>query len=108
MEATCSSETSVELQCTTWYYIPEDIILYLNVYFNKSDNLYLLFTELLNLFKSKVASPLSLEPVSVAVRFTYVLSDCTGNNNWTQEPPKGELGKLHFGTTSDPVRQVLH
>jgi hypothetical protein len=28
MEETCSSETSVDFQRTTWYYIPEDIILH--------------------------------------------------------------------------------
>jgi Rab3 GTPase-activating protein catalytic subunit len=76
------------------------------------------FAGLLNLFKSKVASPLPLEPVSVAVRFTYVLRDWTSNNTWTQEPPDfdflqgetlgvAELGKLPFGATFDPVRQVL-
>jgi Rab3 GTPase-activating protein catalytic subunit len=72
---------------------------------------------LLNLFKSKVASPLPHEPVSVAVRFTYVLVDSAGNNTWTQEPPDfdflqgeslgvAEFGKLPFGSILDPVRQV--
>nr|CAD7196420.1 unnamed protein product [Timema douglasi] len=47
-------------------------------------------TGLLNLFKSKIASPLSLEPVTVSVRFTYVLRDWT-SSTWTQEPPDFEL-----------------
>ncbi|XP_023712978.1 rab3 GTPase-activating protein catalytic subunit isoform X2 [Cryptotermes secundus] len=74
-------------------------------------------TGLLNLFKSKVPSPLSLEPVSVAVRFTYVLRDWTSNNTWTQEPPDfdilqgeslgvAELGKLPFGATFDPISEL--
>ncbi|KAJ4436008.1 hypothetical protein ANN_18632 [Periplaneta americana] len=74
-------------------------------------------TGLLDLFKSKVTSALPLEPVSVAVRFTYVLLDWTSNNTWTQEPPDfdflqgeslgvAELGKLPFGATFDPVRKI--
>lgn len=74
-------------------------------------------TGLLNLFKSKVASPLPLDPVSVAVRFTYVLKDRTSNNTGTQEPSNfdflqgesldvAELGKLPFGATSDPVSEL--
>lgn len=65
-----------------------------------------------------MASSVPLEPVSIAVRFTYVLVDSTSNNTWTQEPPDfdflqgeslgvPELGKLPFGATLDPVRQVL-
>ncbi|PNF28242.1 hypothetical protein B7P43_G07221, partial [Cryptotermes secundus] len=61
--------------------------------------------------------PLSLEPVSVAVRFTYVLRDWTSNNTWTQEPPDfdilqgeslgvAELGKLPFGATFDPISEL--
>ncbi|CAG2058808.1 unnamed protein product, partial [Timema podura] len=71
---------------------------------------------LLNLFKSKIASPLSLEPVTVSVRFTYVLRDWT-SSTWTQEPPDFdflhgetlgvvELGKLPFGATFDPVSEL--
>ncbi|XP_069677662.1 rab3 GTPase-activating protein catalytic subunit [Periplaneta americana] len=74
-------------------------------------------TGLLDLFKSKVTSALPLEPVSVAVRFTYVLLDWTSNNTWTQEPPDfdflqgeslgvAELGKLPFGATFDPVSEL--
>nr|CAD7443748.1 unnamed protein product [Timema bartmani] len=73
-------------------------------------------TGLLNLFKSKIASPLSLEPVTVSVRFTYVLRDWT-SSTWTQEPPDFdflhgetlgvvELGKLPFGATFDPVSEL--
>lgn len=65
-----------------------------------------------------MASPVPLEPICIAVRFTYVLVDYTSNNTWTQEPPDfdflqgeslgvPELGKLPFGATLDPVRQVL-
>ncbi|XP_021920083.1 rab3 GTPase-activating protein catalytic subunit isoform X2 [Zootermopsis nevadensis] len=74
-------------------------------------------TGLLNLFKSKVASPVPLEPICIAVRFTYVLVDYTSNNTWTQEPPDfdflqgeslgvPELGKLPFGATLDPVSEL--
>jgi hypothetical protein len=59
-----------------------------------------------------------LEPISLAVRFTYILTDWTNNNSWTQEPPDfdfmqgeslgvDELGELPFGASCDPVRQVI-
>ncbi|KAJ9596359.1 hypothetical protein L9F63_012634 [Diploptera punctata] len=74
-------------------------------------------TGLLNLFKTKIASPVPLDTVSVAVRFTYILRDWTSNNTWTQEPPDfdflqgetlgvAELGKLPFGATFDPISEL--
>lgn len=74
-------------------------------------------TGLLSLFKCKVASSVPLEPISVAVRFTYILTDWPSNNIWTQEPPDfdfmqgqslgvDELGKLPFGATRDPVSEL--
>jgi hypothetical protein len=38
MEATCSSETSVDFQRTTWRYIPEDGTLYLEYEVDYVDN----------------------------------------------------------------------
>ena len=95
------------------------------IYFENKFMLYILYSNtvllcsliagLLNLFKSKISSPVSLETVSVAVRFTYILTDWTSNNVWTQEPPDfdflqgetlgvPELGKLPFGAIIDPIR----
>jgi hypothetical protein len=76
------------------------------------------FSGLISLFKCKLASSLPLEPISAAVRFTYILTDWTSNNVWTQEPPDfdfmqgqslgvDELGQLPFGAACDPVRQVI-
>jgi Rab3 GTPase-activating protein catalytic subunit len=91
----------------------------IQVYFHESGIvIFYYFAGLLSLFKCKIASSLPLEPISVAVRFTYILTDWPSNNIWTQEPPDfdfmqgqslgvAELGKLPFGATRDPVRQVI-
>ncbi|XP_019614201.1 PREDICTED: rab3 GTPase-activating protein catalytic subunit-like [Branchiostoma belcheri] len=72
---------------------------------------------LLDVFKSKIACPLpALPPVTVSVRFTYILSDWT-QSAWTQEPPDfdipyggnvggAEFGKLPFGALEDPVSEL--
>ncbi|XP_046989367.1 rab3 GTPase-activating protein catalytic subunit [Schistocerca americana] len=73
-------------------------------------------TGLLNVFKSKITSAMSTEPVTISVQFTYILTDWT-SNKWTQEPPDfdflngqtlgvKELGKLPFGATFDPVSEL--
>ncbi|XP_063237642.1 rab3 GTPase-activating protein catalytic subunit isoform X2 [Bacillus rossius redtenbacheri] len=76
-------------------------------------------TGLVEVFKSKLMSAVPLEPVTVSVRFTYVLRDWT-SSTWSQEPPdfdflQGEmlgvleLGKLPFGATFDPISELsLH
>ncbi|XP_067007890.2 rab3 GTPase-activating protein catalytic subunit [Anabrus simplex] len=71
---------------------------------------------LLDVFKSKVASRLLLDPVIVSVQFTYVLRDWR-SSTWTQQPPdfdflQGEtygvtdMGKLPFGATCEPVSEL--
>ncbi|XP_017758239.1 PREDICTED: rab3 GTPase-activating protein catalytic subunit isoform X2 [Eufriesea mexicana] len=75
-------------------------------------------TGLLALFKQKVGEGcgVQLDPVSVSVRFSYLLKDWT-NSTWTQEPPDfdfmqgetlgvAELGKLPFGATYDPIAEL--
>lgn len=70
---------------------------------------------LLALFKQKIGGDYvrQMDPVMVAIRFTYLLKDWT-THTWTQEPPDfdlmqgetvgvAELGKLPFGATFDPV-----
>ncbi|XP_064646210.1 rab3 GTPase-activating protein catalytic subunit-like [Lineus longissimus] len=71
---------------------------------------------LLDLFKTKLACPISpLPPVSVSVRFTYVLNDWT-TFAWTQVPPDfdmswgqvgfSDFGEMPFGATEDPVSEL--
>ncbi|GLH13808.1 Rab3 GTPase-activating protein catalytic subunit [Gryllus bimaculatus] len=71
---------------------------------------------LLDVFKTKIASPLSLEQILLSVQFTYILRDWT-SYKWTQQPPDfeflqgetigvTELGRLPFGATSDPVSEL--
>ncbi|XP_074642793.1 rab3 GTPase-activating protein catalytic subunit-like isoform X2 [Tubulanus polymorphus] len=72
---------------------------------------------LLDLFKSKLACPISpMPPVSVSVRFTYVLNDWT-NSSWTQAPPDldstcgsivgcDSFSDLPFGAMEDPVSEL--
>nr|XP_006816405.1 PREDICTED: rab3 GTPase-activating protein catalytic subunit-like [Saccoglossus kowalevskii] len=72
---------------------------------------------LLGVFKSKISTPVSSPPpVSVAVRFTYILQDWT-NYSWPQLPPDFDapsgsevgnsgFGKLPFGAVEDPVSEL--
>uniref|UniRef100_T1JPI2 Uncharacterized protein n=1 Tax=Strigamia maritima TaxID=126957 RepID=T1JPI2_STRMM len=69
---------------------------------------------LLDIFKAKLASPRLNAPVSVSVRFTFVLHDWT-ELVWPQQPPDfdlllgeigiHELGQLPFGACEDPVSE---
>ena len=72
---------------------------------------------LLDVFKSKLACPVSLPaPVTVAVRFTYMLQDWL-HYSWSQQPPDfdslsggevgvTEYGDLPFGACEDPVSEL--
>ncbi|XP_064598105.1 rab3 GTPase-activating protein catalytic subunit-like [Liolophura sinensis] len=72
---------------------------------------------LLDVFKGKLGmSTVSLPPVSVSVRFTYVLQDWV-NSPWPQGPPDlssvggdevgfTEIGTLPFGACEDPVSEL--
>ncbi|KYM94324.1 PREDICTED: rab3 GTPase-activating protein catalytic subunit isoform X1 [Cyphomyrmex costatus] len=75
-------------------------------------------TGLLTLFKQKIGEGcgVKIDSVMVSVRFSYLLKDWT-NSTWTQEPPDfdfmqgetlgvAELGKLPFGATFDPIREL--
>ncbi|XP_018317561.1 rab3 GTPase-activating protein catalytic subunit [Mycetomoellerius zeteki] len=75
-------------------------------------------TGLLTLFKQKIGEGcgVKIDSVMVSTRFSYLLKDWT-NSTWTQEPPDfdfmqgetlgvAELGKLPFGATFDPVREL--
>lgn len=74
-------------------------------------------TGLLTLFKSKIGPGTLTKPVGVSVRLTYVLKDWT-SSTWSQEPPDfdflggevlgvSELGKLPFGSTFDPIKELF-
>ncbi|ELV10217.1 Rab3 GTPase-activating protein catalytic subunit [Tupaia chinensis] len=85
------------------------------VHLRKVPNQYTHLSGLLDIFKSKIGCPLTpLPPVSIAIRFTYVLQDWQ-QYFWPQQPPDidalvgGEVGglefgKLPFGACEDPIR----
>ncbi|XP_018417310.1 PREDICTED: rab3 GTPase-activating protein catalytic subunit isoform X2 [Nanorana parkeri] len=87
------------------------------VHLRKVPNQYTHLSGLLDIFKSKIACPLtSLPPVSIAIRFTYILQDWQGYF-WPQQPPDidavigGEVGglefgKLPFGACEDPISEL--
>lgn len=72
---------------------------------------------LLEIFKDKLACPIQpMPPVTLTVRFTYVLNEWT-DYSWPQEPPDlsscleckvgvNDLGTLPFGACQDPVREL--
>ncbi|XP_068752396.1 rab3 GTPase-activating protein catalytic subunit-like isoform X2 [Montipora capricornis] len=72
---------------------------------------------LLEIFKEKLACPISpVPPVTLTVRFTYVLDEWT-DYSWPQEPPDPSscleckvgvtnLGTLPFGACQDPLREL--
>ncbi|PFX20709.1 Rab3 GTPase-activating protein catalytic subunit [Stylophora pistillata] len=72
---------------------------------------------LLEIFKDKLACPISpMPPVTLTVRFTYVLDEWT-DYSWPQEPPDlsscleckvgvNDLGTLPFGACQDPIREL--
>lgn len=69
---------------------------------------------LLDLFKTKIMSPISLDPIVVSVRLTYTLSDF-GKSTWRQEVFDSESEDfssitccmLPFGVTIDPINSIL-
>nr|XP_045004574.1 rab3 GTPase-activating protein catalytic subunit isoform X2 [Jaculus jaculus] len=87
------------------------------VHLRKVPNQYTHLSGLLDIFKSKIGCPLTpLPPVSIAVRFTYVLQDWQ-QCFWPQQPPDidalvgGEVGglefgKLPFGACEDPISEL--
>ncbi|XP_075465641.1 rab3 GTPase-activating protein catalytic subunit isoform X2 [Ascaphus truei] len=87
------------------------------VHLRKVPNQYTHLSGLLDIFKSKIGCPLtSLPPVSIAIRFTYILQDWQ-QYFWPQQPPDidalvgGEVGglefgKLPFGACEDPISEL--
>uniref|UniRef100_H0X8T5 Rab3 GTPase-activating protein catalytic subunit n=1 Tax=Otolemur garnettii TaxID=30611 RepID=H0X8T5_OTOGA len=87
------------------------------VHLRKVPNQYTHLSGLLDVFKSKIGCPLTpLPPVSIAIRFTYVLQDWQ-QYFWPQQPPDidalvgGEVGglefgKLPFGACEDPISEL--
>ncbi|XP_067891175.1 rab3 GTPase-activating protein catalytic subunit isoform X2 [Heterodontus francisci] len=87
------------------------------VHLRKVPNQYNHLSGLLDIFKSKIGCPLTpLPPVSVAIRFTYILQDWQ-QYSWPQQPPDFdalvggevgglEFGKLPFGACEDPISEL--
>ncbi|XP_048390389.1 rab3 GTPase-activating protein catalytic subunit isoform X1 [Stegostoma tigrinum] len=87
------------------------------VHLRKVPNQYHHLSGLLDIFKSKIGCPLTpLPPISVAIRFTYVLQDWQ-QYSWPQQPPDFdalvggevgglEFGKLPFGACEDPISEL--
>ncbi|KAM7104173.1 rab3 GTPase-activating protein catalytic subunit isoform 2-T2 [Molossus nigricans] len=87
------------------------------VHLRKVPNQYTHLSGLLDIFKSKIGCPLTpLPPVSIAIRFTYILQDWQ-QYFWPQQPPDidalvgGEVGglefgKLPFGACEDPISDL--
>ncbi|XP_029331730.1 rab3 GTPase-activating protein catalytic subunit isoform X1 [Mus caroli] len=87
------------------------------VHLRKVPSQYTHLSGLLDIFKSKIGCPLTpLPPVSIAIRFTYVLQDWQ-QYFWPQQPPDidalvgGEVGglefgKLPFGACEDPISEL--
>ncbi|KAM5153307.1 rab3 GTPase-activating protein catalytic subunit [Mantella aurantiaca] len=87
------------------------------VHLKKVQNQYTHLSGLLDIFKSKIGCPLTaLPPVSIAIRFTYILQDWL-QYFWPQQPPDidaiigGEVGglefgKLPFGACEDPISEL--
>uniref|UniRef100_A0A8C5R4K0 Rab3 GTPase-activating protein catalytic subunit n=1 Tax=Leptobrachium leishanense TaxID=445787 RepID=A0A8C5R4K0_9ANUR len=87
------------------------------VHLRKVPNQYMHLSGLLDIFKSKIGSPLTSMPsVNIAIRFTYILQDWQ-QYFWPQQPPDidalvgGEVGglefgKLPFGACEDPISEL--
>ena len=87
------------------------------VHLKKTPTQYNHLAGLLDVFKSKLGCVyISMPPVSVSVRFTYILQDW-GSSYWAQEMPdisgvmEGEIGcssfgELPFGVCEDPVSDL--
>ncbi|KAG7253213.1 hypothetical protein CRUP_028420, partial [Coryphaenoides rupestris] len=87
------------------------------VHLRKVPSQYNHLSGLLNIFKSKIGCPLTpLPPITIAIRFTYVLQDWQ-QYSWPQQPPDFdavlggevggvEFGKLPFGACEDPISEL--
>ncbi|KAJ3592039.1 hypothetical protein NHX12_007169 [Muraenolepis orangiensis] len=87
------------------------------VHLRKVPSQYNHLSGLLDIFKSKIACPLTpLPPITIAIRFTYVLQDWQ-QYSWPQQPPDFdallggevggvEFGKLPFGACEDPISEL--
>ncbi|XP_023243587.1 rab3 GTPase-activating protein catalytic subunit-like [Centruroides sculpturatus] len=71
---------------------------------------------LLNIYRSKLGTQLTdLAPITVSIRFTYIMRDWS-LYTWPQPPPDindfgedlmpSDLGKLPFGATEDPIIEL--
>lgn len=70
-------------------------------------------TGLLDLFKTKISSPLTLDPIIVSVQLSYHLSNWM-NSAWNQDFPDIDhlvdialISKLRFGVTFDPINELV-
>ncbi|CAL8267074.1 unnamed protein product [Lota lota] len=87
------------------------------VHLRKVPSQYNHLSGLLDIFKSKIGCPLTpLPPITIAIRFTYVLQDWQ-QYSWPQQPPDFdallggevggvEFGKLPFGACEDPISEL--
>lgn len=87
------------------------------VHLRRVPSQYTRLSGLLDVFKSKIGFSMSPSPpVSIAIRFTYVLQDWQ-QHTWPQQPPDFdtliggevggvEFGKLPFGACEEPVSEL--
>ncbi|XP_056889603.1 rab3 GTPase-activating protein catalytic subunit isoform X2 [Takifugu flavidus] len=87
------------------------------VHLRKVPSQYNHLSGLLDVFKSKISCTISpVPPVSIAIRFTYILQDWQ-QYSWPQQPPDFdtplggevggvEFGKLPFGACEEPISEL--